>query len=287
MTLYAWPRVGRAGLGNGLFPWARAELFAARTGARILAPRWTSLRIGPYLRREPDKRRYATYFHAPAHVHGAPRLRALALGRRIAESKADDVSDETGLRPAVVAFQGMGDLFAPLIGQQDFLHVRLWEMTAPHLHPNGQPYGEHFIAMHVRRGDLTRQGLSAERLMTVEPYTPLSWFVNKARAIPRAHPLHGAPIVVMTDGSIDEVEPLLAVEHVRLHPRGAAITDLMLMSQASLLMASGYSTFSMWASFFGGMPTVYAPGKIQQRLHARRDTEIELAEGEPLPAGFI
>jgi hypothetical protein len=91
--------------------------------------------------------------------------------------------------------------------------------------------------------------------------------------------------VVFTDGSSDEVSALCAVDGARLHHRQAAITDLWTLAHAGLLFASGFSTFSMWASFLGGMPTLYAPGKIQQRvqLGSRNAIELELGEGSPLP----
>jgi len=48
VSLFALPIVGRAGLGNMLFPWARAEIFAKRFNARVLRPSWNTVRPGPY-----------------------------------------------------------------------------------------------------------------------------------------------------------------------------------------------------------------------------------------------
>ena len=47
---------------------------------------------------------------------------------------------------------------------------------------------------------------------------------------------------------------------------GSAIGDILLLSKASLLFASAHSTFSMWGSYLGGMPTLYYPGKMDQRV---------------------
>ena len=285
MSRYALPLVGRAGLGNELFPWARAELYARGTGTRIVAPQWASLRIGPWLRREPDKRRYGGIFRAPHHVHGARAAALRLVGRRVAESAphASEPAPRGALRPELIVFAGLGGYFAPLAGSHAYLREQLWAMTRTALRP--APASAPFVAMHVRRGDVTRQGMSRGELEDSPVYTPLAWFVAMARALRRDASWRAAPIVVFTDGSADEVRELCAVEGVVLRPRAPAVTDLWAMAGATALFASGFSTFSMWASFLGRMPTFYAPGKLQQRLLGGDPgaLEMELAPDAPLP----
>jgi hypothetical protein len=291
MGLYALPCVGRAGLGNSLFPWARAELFARECGAGILAPRWSSIRIGPYLRREPDKRRYSHFFRADHHCRGLSRALIFSVGHHISETQFRLRSPPcSSSRPCVVEFRGLGDLFLPLAGEHEFIRRQLWQMTAEPLRSTAMPDRAKFIAMHVRRGDLTRQGLSEGDLYSkVTQYTPISWFVGMARAARRAPSLRSLPLIVFTDGSPDELGELPKIEGVHVHSRRPAIADLWTMTRACLLFASGFSTFSMWASFLSGMPTVYAPGKIQQRVQSgRRDpAEIELEEAAEIPAPLL
>lgn len=292
MSLYAWPLAGRAGLGNALLPWARAELFARAWDVPVLAPWWGRPRIGPYLRREPDKRRYGRLFHARDHVDGIARAAIGAFGRRLAEDEPVDAYAEAkrASRPHAVRFEGLGTLFAPLIDHHIFVRHKLWQMTVEPLRATGAAYGSRFVAMHVRRGDLTRQGFSSRALNDeVLQFTPLPWFVAMARALRRTDAFRALPLVVFTDGSTEELAALLRLEGVRLHPRQPAISDLWTMSHASLLFASGYSTFGMWASYLGGMPTVYAPGKRQQRVQGARASaiEIELGEDDALPAALV
>src|SRR5688500_18711768 len=46
-VLYVRPRFTRGhGFGNRLFPWARARVFAATTGARFVTPLWTRFAVG-------------------------------------------------------------------------------------------------------------------------------------------------------------------------------------------------------------------------------------------------
>jgi hypothetical protein len=286
--LFALPLVGRAGLGNALFPWARAELFARRYGARVLAPYWGSLRLGPHLRREPDKRRYAGLFLAEHHTTGYRRLIVAALGRRVSEQELDIIREPRRLlQPSVVEFSGMADLFSPLVGEGPFIRHQLWHMTTKALRSSDCPQRGRFIAMHVRRGDITRQGFTERQLAAVNQYTSLSWFASMVQAVRQV--LRRVPIVVFTDGSHDEVIELIRIGDVRLHQRQSAITDLWELAHASLLFASGFSTFSMWASYLGGMPTIYAPGKLQQLVQPEgiASVEIELPEHAPIPAAAI
>jgi hypothetical protein len=287
MSLFALPLVGRAGLGNGLFPWARAELFAHQCGAHVLAPHWAKVRLGPYLRGEPEKRNYGRFFQAAHHVHGLPRIVISALGRRISEGRATaPAGPNQSFLPQVVEFNGIGDLFTPLLAEHEFVGRQLWGMTREPLLSTGQQYGNRFIAMHVRRGDITRQGFAEQELKeVVRQFTPLSWFIGMARAVRRVRALRSVRIVVFTDGGNEEVEALCNIDGTYLSQRLPSITELWTMAHAGLLFASGFSTFSMWASFLGGMPTVYAPGKIQQRVQAGRagPVEIELPAGSEIP----
>jgi hypothetical protein len=291
MSLFALPVVGRAGLGNALFPWARAELFARRSGARVLAPYWPGFRLGPYVRREPEKRHYSAFFRAAHHSFGFSRFAVGALGQRISERQLNCISTDIAQRywPCIVEFSGIVDLFAPLLGEHNFIRKQLWNMTKGRLRSRGEQYGGLFIAFHVRRGDITRQGFTRDQLKQVNQYTPISWFISMARAVRCEEAYRSTPIIIFTDGSPEEVAEICAIEGVHLHQRRQAIMDLWTLTHAKLLFASGFSTFGMWASFLNGMPTIYAPGKIQQFVQTGRENalEIELAEDEHIPANVV
>jgi hypothetical protein len=290
MSLYAFPIVGRAGLGNMLFPWARAEIFGQDHGVRILAPAWNSLRIGPYLRREPEKRRYIGFFSAPDHVWGLTRMLVKARARRFDEAEADlALAAKNDREIALVVFKGLNDLFVPLQGKSALIRERLWAMTRERYRGRASEFGDRFIAMHIRRGDITRQGLDERGLQAMTQYTPTAWFASIARAVRTCRELDSLPIVLFTDGDAAEVAEVLEVRNVHLNRPGTAIADLWGMTRGKLLIASGYSTFSMWASYLGGMPTRYAPGKLSQRVQLLAPTplEIELPAGGAIPTEVV
>jgi hypothetical protein len=288
MKLYALARIGRAGLGNCLLPWARAEIFARRTGAALLAPRWAQPRLGPWLRAEAVKRGYFGYFSSKGYLSGWKKLAVCAIAHRVDEHAAADRLAGRG-RPVLVEFSGLGSMFAPLLEHRALVLERLRGITAERF--QSAPVGEerNFVAMHVRRGDLTRQGYSKQELGSVAQYTCLSWFASMVSAIRSAPTLRHLPVVVFTDGYPDEVSELTRMPGVRLRAPQPAIADLWALSRARILFASGNSTFSIWGSFLGGMPTLYAPGKLAHRVLACEpgSLELELEEGAAIPDSVI
>src|SRR5205085_696868 len=89
------------------------------------------------------------------------------------------------------------------------------------------------------------------------------------------------PVWVFSDASDDEIRPLLAITGVRRVFFGSAIADLLAMSTAKVLVASG-STFSMWAAFLGRMPVIWPPHNRRQKLHGS-NWEFEIELDGPLP----
>ena len=85
MRTYVYPDVGRAGLGNMLFPWARAVLWSKSYNVSVINPTWYKFRIGPYLRRENDKRRYHLLFKSSGYISGIRKFWLLCLLPRYSE----------------------------------------------------------------------------------------------------------------------------------------------------------------------------------------------------------
>ena len=64
-------RIGGAGIGNCLYTYFHAVVMAKAINSPIIAPTWSSVRIGPLLRRELSLRRYGRMFRAhPDEISG-------------------------------------------------------------------------------------------------------------------------------------------------------------------------------------------------------------------------
>jgi len=82
---------------------------------------------------------------------------------------------------------------------------------------------------------------------------------------------YSARAVVVSDGTEQDLAPLLELENVEFLRPGCAITDLLILARAKVLIASGGSSFSAWASFLGNMPTISYPGQSLEWFKLKSD----------------
>ena len=271
-AVYCYPKIGVSGLGNCMLVWARAFVYAQENGYPILAPQWVQPRIGAVIRRDPRKRFYFGEFTNAGYIDGIRRLLILAVSERVPETH--DVSRANFAQ--VIEFEGLRDYFATLIAHRDSISRELRRIAHPTAIRRADEVKMPFIAMHVRRGDTTRQKIPASEILQV---TPTEWFVEAIDAIRSDARWRDLPVKVFSDGSPDELKEILARPGCEFATTNKAIGDIFLLSRASLLIASGYSTFSMWGSFLGKMPTIYHPGRLQQKV--LRDLHIFEGEWKP------
>jgi hypothetical protein len=224
----------------------------------MLPPRWLRLRVGPYLRREKDKRAYFLLFRGPGARGLAQRAACLlALPRRPEPSSLR--APPAGL--GVYVFEGMGSCFAPLRGEHAVLRRELVAMLRARFVP--RPLQPLALAVHVRRGDFTTPPTDVKLRGGHHNYQiPIRWYVDALRAVRSTIGTH-APTTVFSDGHADELRELLTEPQTTLHAPVSAATDLLTMSSAAGLVASG-SSFSQWASFLGQVPTVWYPGQRRE-----------------------
>jgi hypothetical protein len=276
---------GTAGLGNRLFPWARAEIFRhTHGGLEMLAPQWVRLKIGPLLRREKDLRYYTDLFTSRGYVRGIRRWWWLAIALRIPESEAKTALNDNArlLGRRLIVFRGMEGHYDPLAGHEEFLHRRLLEMlTKPNLQAVNQAPAP-WIAIHVRRGDvkLVEQGQSWEPSMGWLGL-PEGWYVRAVKQI-RESAGWEVPVTIFTDAYENQIPQILSLPGVNLFPKNPAIVDMLAMAKARVLLPTTSSTFSMWSAFLGQMPIVFYPGKrllqsseAQKNIDTNTDGEID------------
>jgi hypothetical protein len=263
-------RIGGDGLGNLLFKWARCLAASERRGWRMIWPTWPSFkpknwRVNPY-----DHRTYSDLFTPTArYVTGWRKPWCLARYRWIPEEQALAGGAPPG---SVVEFRGMIDKFAPFRGDHELVYGELLKITRPRVDADG-------------RGDFVQQASRDDMLRIDNSLLPLEWYMAALQAV-RAAAGRAVPAAVFSDGTAEELAPLLALPAVRRVDHGSGLGDMLGLSRSRLLIASG-STFSMWGSYLGQVPAIWHPGKLLQHvLIAQPEREIEWAEGDALP-GWI
>lgn len=257
LAVFRW---GGPGLGNLLFPWARCVIWTERSGVPMLAPVWPQLKLGPLLRGERDLRGYAHHFQAaPGDIGGLSRLFLLGSCKQ-SDEDGQTLSSGLGSTGEIVRFSGLRDYFGSLRGASGLLLRRLRQIVQPGLVP--EPLAPGTLAVHFRCGDFrpaTKDEESGflQQGLPNQVRIPLPQLV---RAVQDVREVVGqVPVRVYSDGADEEIGALLALPDAVRAPRRAAISDLLEMATASLLIQAPHSTFSMWGAFLGDVPTIGFP----------------------------
>jgi hypothetical protein len=290
---YAYADVGYFGLTHSLLAWARCHLWAADNQVPMIAPSWLRVRgrIGPWLRREPDKRQYQLLFRFPDYVTGMRRLALLATRERVAADAVAGKVPDPSLRGRIVEFCNREEgntaaYFGQLVGRQAEVLAAIRRMTRPHLLP--ATLAMPAIAVHVRLGDFDYVTSSHElRESRTNSRLPLQWYVDIVCGLHRK--LGKVPTLLYSDGRTEELQPLLQIPGVQRVPSRTAITDLLSITQSALLISSG-SGYSLWGAYLGAVPRICFPGQRITRALPESgdlDSEPECESAEALADRFL
>ncbi|MER9419186.1 hypothetical protein NKI95_25035 [Mesorhizobium sp. M0306] len=230
------------GLGNLLFPIARALIGQKVHGGVFVHPTLRQLKLGTFLRRERDTRTYGRVM----------RGRTGAEWRDWAQAQWYPKVDEDAYRGEMgvtVRYSGLKGYFHELTGHREVVSAWLKD-TVRSAGGIDDPYD---IGLHIRLGDFAQsdstQGGNNVRLS-------FDWY---RAALGEARRLLGTAtprITLFTDGKADFVNRELGVQHLAIDPSGNALTAMHNLSRARVVIASR-STFSMWAVYLGGMPAIW------------------------------
>ncbi|TIL65971.1 MAG: hypothetical protein E5Y77_19650 [Mesorhizobium sp.] len=230
------------GLGNLLFPIARALIGQKAHGGVFVHPTLRQLKLGTFLRRERDTRSYGNVIRSRM---GAE-WRDWAQAQWYPKVDEDAYRGETGV---TVRYSGLKGYFHDLTGQGEIVSAWLKD-TVRGIGVMDDAYD---IGLHIRLGDFAQagsdQGGNNVRL-------PFDWYraalAEARRLVGTANPR----ITLFTDGDMNFVKRELGMPDLMMDPSGNALTAMHNLSRARVMVASR-STFSMWAVYLGGMPAIW------------------------------
>ncbi len=279
-------QVGRSGLGNLLFPWARAEIFRTQHGLPMLAPQWTQPKVGPLLRREKDLRYYTNLFGNGDYISGPLRLWNLARLQRVHETALKssgtlplaeelDTSTHPPHSAGLIVFSGMKGLFEPLMDHRDLIRSKLMALVSEPVHDEirREPPG-YDVSMHIRRGDKPPLAFGEEIGARTGRSVSLRWYVNVVEHLKARLGSH-LKVRVFSDGGDEELKPLLAVPGVERSVGGSALAEMLLLSKAPIVVTTAHSTFSQWSTFLEDVESVWYP-----------NSQIAMPGGKQIEAGL-
>lgn len=273
-------RLGGAGLGNIMFTWARAAVFARDNDCELIWPTWPSIKLGPFLRHEPDKRFYGDLFrnHGSA-IGGLRKMIKLMSCSRIPEINKTSVrmEDET-----IVEFTGFEGCFESILYEYDYIY----ELITSNLHPkNTAPLRDDYsgaLGIHVRLGDFTRATVEQVAGGQHDSALPIDWYVTVLKQV-REYAGKDIPVYVFSDGTDEELAPLLALPGVERKTYGTSIGDILGLSRFPVLIASG-SSFSMWARYLGRANCICYTNQRKQQILTPEEDKFEIETDGLIPA---
>jgi len=247
-------------MGNKLFPWARAKILASKLGCPVKKTIWFSPRNGPLLRGGVNYRNVFSKIWLIGNYNSTKNeigwLNYFMKYQKLETIYLCSLNDPVLKTEAGVGIHycfkwNTAHDFADLWQHRDFLRQEFNKIVRK----NRAQYLEKFeaidfIAMNIRTGNDFKHKTSNE---IGYHFTKIEWF---AMALAEVRKIYGdLPAYIVSDGGGDKFVDLLAYRNVTLVETKTAADDLQILFKSKVLLGSGNSTFSAWASFLGGMDT--------------------------------
>ena len=296
--LYVYSRfVRQGGIGNRLFPWARAYRFARDHEVKLIWPNWVHFRKGAIFKGDVRWRDFPGKIYlfgnfTPDHTYitGVHKQYILRTSQKLSELDTLKINHKSSSSQLMV-FEGFGNCFADIAGSQEVLKNALIRIASPAVMSSVQVMLPP-IALNIRRGKDFRDPQDPSEFVTSGGLrTPLEWFIMTLQRIRR---LVGSEIgaFVVSDGDEAELKPVLSLPNTVYIKTTTALADLLLISRARVLVASGGSSFSAWGAFLSGAPTLCIPGQSFSWFELDADRvgvfdPLQSSDGELLALGVL
>ncbi|QPF87117.1 hypothetical protein IC762_12805 [Bradyrhizobium genosp. L] len=266
-------RLSGNGLGNSFYSYFHAFVLANQCNGQLIFPAWMSLKSGPIRRGDASKRLYIGLFE-PQDDEMAGLMKYVLLRKALFRPNVITIGDAERVTVDAARLNLVNCkefIFRGLYEHKDLIRKRLVAMTRKSL-PDGFGWGSSpYAAIHVRLGDFaTTTDIAAINGGASNKRVPMSWYVHIIKRIKQSSP--DRPILIVSDGQEAELAELINAG-ARLLRTGSDIGDLLSLASASLLVGSN-STFSRWASFLGGMPSIWTARLKRDETPSRDDRNM-------------
>jgi hypothetical protein len=246
-------RLSGYGLANAFFVYGKAIVMAEKYNAKIIAPTWLNISMGPILRGERDKRFYSGLFNHKNEVTGLHRLWLLLFGKRTVNEDFFSKSER------IMQVEGIWDFFQPLLGHSKVIATYLEQhVNESCIQKIKDVDFSDCVAVHVRLGDFVE-----------DRRVPMAWYVSKIK-----EKASNSRVLLFSDGKDEELAEILALPNVERVFYGNAIADILAMSKCNYLIGSD-SSFSAWGAFLGQVPCCFYRLEYSQILDDMSLQEVD------------
>ncbi|MHA7900272.1 MAG: alpha-1,2-fucosyltransferase [Henriciella sp.] len=242
-------------MGNLLLPISRALVGAKQAGGTFVYPTMPQVKVGTFLRNEKDKRNYRKEIRPRSNREWGDWFKSQSRTKVMEEDL--EVTKEID---AAICYQGLKNYFYDIAGERE--HIKAWLYENAISKPLRSSEDRLEVAIHLRMGDFQDSDPSSGQNNIRQP---LDWYI---RALDRVRSeLVGSRFSVrlFSDDVPLELLSLMPGISVTRDDNQSALAAIMRMSQSDWLIASR-STFSMWGSYLGDLPTVW-PAKFDLKSY--------------------
>ena len=261
-----------AGLGNELFPWAKAFLASQALGAKLAHPAWGL-----------NQRPYHRDFGTSRFDWLQQGIVKLAMPTIHFDEQAYRTTGKEDYQEAVTAFaadfnlarrrhfvfnaSGMWGGFHAIRKARIFVLSELLKARSAvqnvHAVLGQVQAGKALVAVHIRRGDFENIDRDGQFRGRFNVALPLEWYLATCASIRRSCG-DEVRFLLLTDASPDQVRPVIdALDPLTtFHLRQTACSDLLLMAFADSIVCS-VSSYSMWGAFLSNAPYIWCAPNLQ------------------------
>ena len=244
-----WAKLPSAGLGNKLFVWANAQIFARNNQIPCVTTGWTKLHIGPWLRGEKSKRFYFSYFRGNK---VKLLIKFFFLKRyKVHHLPSTACTNFYKVENGVICFSEVPhwrDWFYGIRENHQFIKEKFFSSLHQNIQKEVEDFPIPFASIHVRMGDFRKLKESEDFSKVGAVRTPLEYFIKTIQKV-RQFAGWDFPVTIFSDGTEKELEELLMINNVKMAPEAKDIVHLVSMSKSKIIILSAGSSFSQWAGF--------------------------------------
>ena len=274
-------RLPRAGLGNKLFVWAEALVFARLNGLPLVVAGWCQPQVRHWWR-SGDLRFYWNYLKPWQELSRWRQWQLRRTGTVVRQPPIEALPAlPQGTLFEFATIPHWKTCFEALVPHRELIRSELLKHLTHARQREIAAVPKPVICAQVRLGDFRPLRANEQFSHVGGVRTPMDYFVSMVEEIRR---LRGAdvPVTVVSDGRPQELEPLLRLPNTWHHRGRTSIADLMLMAHSQLLICSAGSTYSQWGGFLGTPILLQHPEHFHYCCRPPQDRE-QVFEGAVWP----
>jgi hypothetical protein len=248
-----------AGLGNKLFIWAQARIFAEANNCEYFTIGWSHFHLRTLikilLRKEKRHEYYTNPFKFNLKIKNLPSILFSIVNSRkyLSQEDCENVVKEN----KIYIFSGMlapPHYFNKLLDHREFIVKCFNDSLRKEILRKIKDYEIPDIGVHIRKGDFIELGRT----------TPVSYFKNCIEQI-RHFVGYAIPVTIFTNANekYEDIKELLNMPYVTLPKEDIAIVHLVLLSKSKVIITSPHSTFGFWAAFVSEAIIINTDGAIR------------------------